>query len=147
MDSRSIDSELLDRITEVELHLKYQCFSPALELLRGIIASHPDYLPAKEALRELYRRRGDSAKAQEIDREIALVRKRLADKSLQHDSRPGSAEQSEKRKLTEKIEAIVKEIYETNELVEIQTTARKRPMGLSIAEREFRLLSTPLPWS
>ena len=58
MDSRSIDSELLDRMTEVELHLKYQCFSPALELLRGIIASHPDYLPAKEALRELYRRRG-----------------------------------------------------------------------------------------
>ena len=54
MDSRSIDSELLDRITEVELHLKYQCFSPALELLRGIIASHPDYLPAKEALRKLY---------------------------------------------------------------------------------------------
>ena len=88
MDSRSIDSELLDRMTEVELHLKYQCFSPALELLRGIIESHPDYLPAKEALRELYRRRGDSAKAQEIDREIALLRERLADKSLQHDSGP-----------------------------------------------------------
>ena len=135
MDSRSIDSELLDRMTEVELHLKYQCFSPALELLRGIIESHPDYLPAKEALRELYRRRGDSAKAQEIDREIALLRERLADKSLQHDSRPGSAEQSEKRKLTEKIEAIVKEIYETNELVEIQTIATSRLVESLHADR------------
>ena len=115
MDSRSIDSELLDRMTEVELHLKYQCFSPALELLRGIIESHPDYLPAKEALRELYRRRGDSAKAQEIAREIVLLRERLAEKSLQQDSRPGSAEQAEKRKLTEKIDGILKEIYETNE--------------------------------
>ncbi len=122
-------------MTEVELHLKYQCFSPALELLRGIIESHPDYLPAKEALRELYRRRGDSAKAQEIDREIALLRERLADKSLQHDSRPGSAEQSEKRKLTEKIEAIVKEIYETNELVEIQTTATSRLVESLHADR------------
>jgi diguanylate cyclase (GGDEF)-like protein len=135
MDSRSIDSELLDRMTEVELHVKYQCFSPALELLRGIIAGHPDYLPAKEALRELYRRRGDSAKAQEIDREIALLRERLADKSLQNDSRRGSAEQSEKRKLTEKIEAIVKEIYETNELVEIQTTATSRLVESLHADR------------
>ncbi len=135
MDSRSIGSELLDRMTEVELHLKYQCFSPALELLRGIIESHPDYLPAKEALRELYRRRGDSAKAQEIDREIALLRERLADKSLQHDSRPGSAEQSEKRKLTEKMDGILKEIYETNELVGIQTTATSRLVESLHADR------------
>ena len=88
-----------------------------------------------KGLRELYRRRGDSAKAQEIDREIALLRDRLADKSLQDDSRRGSAEQSEKRKLTEKIEAIVKEIYETNELVEIQTTATSRLVESLHADR------------
>jgi GGDEF domain-containing protein len=135
MDSRSIDSELLDRMTEVELHLKYQCFSPALELLRGILETHPDYLPAKETLRELYLRRGDAAKAQAIEREIALLRKRLADKSRQQDTRPGSAEQAEKRKLTEKIDAIVKEIYETNDLVGIQTTATSRLVESLRADR------------
>ena len=52
-----------------------------------------------------------------------------------NDSRRGSAEQSEKRKLTEKIEAIVKEIYETNELVEIQTTATSRLVESLHADR------------
>ena len=45
----SIDSELLDQMTEVELHLKYQSLSQALVLLTEIIERHPDYLPAKEA--------------------------------------------------------------------------------------------------
>ena len=62
IDSISADSDLLDRMTEVELHLKYQSFSQALKLLSEIIDSHPDYLPAKEALRDLYQKRGDSAR-------------------------------------------------------------------------------------
>ena len=98
IDSIAADSELLDRMTEVELHLKYQCFTQALDLLSEIIENHPDYLPGKEALRELYQKRGDFAKAQEIAREIVLLREHLAEKSVTEDSRPGAAEQAERRR-------------------------------------------------
>jgi len=135
IDSISADSDLLDRMTEVELHLKYQCFSQALELLNEIIENHPDYLPAKEALRELYQKRGDSAKAQDIAREIVLLRERLAEKSIKEDSRPAAAEQAEKRKLTEKIDGILKEIYETNDLEGIQTIAAARLVESLHADR------------
>ena len=130
-----IDSELLDQMTEVELHLKYQSFSQALELLTEIIERHPEYLPAKEALRELYQKRGDSAKAQEIAREIVLLRERLAENSIKQDSRPGAAEQVEKRRLTEKIDGILKEIYETNDLEGIQAIAASRLVESLHADR------------
>jgi diguanylate cyclase (GGDEF)-like protein len=135
ISSISADSDLLDRMTEVELHLKYQSFSQALALLTEIIESHPDYLPAKEALREVYQKRGDSARAQEIAREIVLLRERLAEKSLKQDSRPGAAEQAEKRKLTEQIDGILKEIYETNDLEGIQTIAASRLVESLHADR------------
>jgi diguanylate cyclase (GGDEF)-like protein len=130
-----IDSELLDQMTEVELHLKYQSFSQALELLTQIIESHPQYLPAKEALRELYQKRGDSAKALEIGRDIILLRERLAENSVRQDSRPGAAEQVEKRRLTEKIDGILKEIYETTDLQGIQAIAASRLVESLPADR------------
>ena len=122
-------------MTEVELHLEYQCFSQAFELLREIIGSHPDYLPAKEALRDLYQKRGDSAGAQDIAREIALLRERLAEKSVKQDSRPGAIEQAEKRRLTEQIDGILKEIYETKDLEGIQAIAASRLVESLHADR------------
>ena len=131
----SIDSELLDRMTEVELHLKYQSLSKALELLQLIIEIHPAYLPAKEALRDLYQKRGDTLKAQEIARQIAVLRESLAQKSIQEDLRPDAAEQVEKRRLTEKIDGILKEIYETQDLDGIQATAAARLVESLTADR------------
>jgi diguanylate cyclase (GGDEF)-like protein len=135
IDSISADSDLLERMTEVELHLQYQSFSQALKLLTEIIESHPDYLPAKESLRELYQKRRDSEKAQEIAREIVLLRERLAEKSMKDESRPGAAEQAEKRKLTEQIDGILKEIYETNDLEGIQTIGSSRLVESLHADR------------
>lgn len=135
IDSISADSDLLDRMTEVELHLKYQSFAQGLKLLTEIIESHPDYLPAKDALRDLYQKRGDSAKAQETAREIVLIRERLAEKSIKQDSRPGAAEQAEKRRLTEQIDGILKEIYETNDLEGIQTIGSSRLVESLHADR------------
>jgi diguanylate cyclase (GGDEF)-like protein len=132
IDSIPADSELLDHMTEVELHLKYKCFPQAMELLSEIIENHPDYLPAKEALKELYQRRGDSAKAHEIAREIALLRDRLAEKSFEQDSRLRAGEH---RKLTEKIDGILKEIYETNDLEGIQSIAASRLVESLHADR------------
>jgi len=131
----SIDSELLDQMTEVELHLKYQSLSQALVLLTEIIERHPDYLPAKEALRDIYQKQGDSAKAQEIAREIVALRDRLAEESIKQDSRPGAAEQAEKRRLNEKIDGILKEIYETNDLGGIQAIAASRLVESLQADR------------
>jgi hypothetical protein len=135
IDSIPADSELLDSMTEVELHLKYQSFSQALNLLRGIIENHPDYLPAKEAVRGLYQKQGDFAKAQETAREILLLRERLTQKSIKQNSRPGATERVENRRLTEKIDGILKEIYENNDLDGIQTVATSKLIESLDADR------------
>ena len=94
-----VDSELLDCMTEVELHLKYQ----SLKSLGTLKRDHRESsrLPAKEALRELYQKRGDSAKVQETAREMLLLRERLTQKSIKQVPRPDAAEQVEKRRLTD----------------------------------------------
>ena len=54
------ENELLDLMSDVELLLKYRNYSEASTRLQQIMEEHPDYLPAKEALQEVYRMTGQA---------------------------------------------------------------------------------------
>ncbi len=112
------ETELIETMTEVELHVKYQSYAQAIALLNSLIAKYPNYLPAKESLMEIYRKKGQLEKANETARQIALIRDQIAQQRLEKD--PGVNAQLERRQLNEQIDKIIKEVYETNDLNGIQ---------------------------
>jgi diguanylate cyclase (GGDEF)-like protein len=107
-------SEIHDSMIEIELSVKYQCYSHALKLLTEILEAHPDYLPAKETLQTIYHRTGELDKAQEVARQIILIKKRIADQTSSQQRKATDDSQTQKRQLIERIDAIIREIYDCN---------------------------------
>lgn len=107
-------NEIHDSMIEVELSVKYQCYSQALNLLNEILQAHPDYLPAMEALQTIYRRTGELDKAQEVARQILLIKKRIAEQVPSQGRKAPDDGQTQKRQLIERIDAIIREIYDCN---------------------------------
>src|SRR5262249_52736056 len=73
MMSALAENEVLDLMSDVELLVKYKNYSQAAVCLQEIIAEHPDYLPAKEALQEVYRMTGQAKRAQDLQREVRAL--------------------------------------------------------------------------
>src|SRR5437899_10499933 len=112
------ESQIVDTMTEAELYVKYECYPQALEILEKVINRYPRYLPAKEALAGIFRLTGKIERAEEITREIALVSGQMAEERGQKDLKGGSESENvdRRRQFTEKIDGIIKEIYDSNYL-------------------------------
>ena len=67
------ENELLDLMSDVELLLKYRNYTAASARLQEIMEEHPDYLPAKEALQEVYRMTGQGKRAQDLEKEVRAL--------------------------------------------------------------------------
>jgi diguanylate cyclase (GGDEF)-like protein len=113
------ESEIVDIMTEAELYIKYQCYPQAREILEDVMAKFPRYLPAKEALKTIFHKTGKIDKANEIAREISLISEQLATQRSVTQGKAGTGDQLQRRQLVEKIDKIIKEIYDSNHLNEI----------------------------
>src|SRR5262245_10050724 len=108
------ENEIFDIMVEAELHVKYQSYSKAIELLQDVIDRFPRYLPAKKTLEDIFRRTGRFERANEISREIALVSAQLASERSPQEGTADSGSNL-KRKLVEKIDSIIKTVYESTD--------------------------------
>ncbi len=109
------ENEIFDIMVEAELYVKYQSYSKAIELLEDVADRFPRYLPAKKTLEEIFRRTGKFEKANEMSREVALISAQLA--SERSHSLENTADL--KRKLVEKIDSIIKAVYESTDYADI----------------------------
>jgi diguanylate cyclase (GGDEF)-like protein len=109
------ENEIFDIMVEAELYVKYQSYSKAIELLEDVADRFPRYLPAKKTLEDVFRRTGKFERANEISRAIALISAQLA--SERSPSQENTADL--KRKLVEKIDSIIKAVYESTDYADI----------------------------
>lgn len=113
------ENEIFDIMVEAELYVKYQSYAKAIELLEDVVDRFPRYLPAKKTLEDIFRRTGKFERANEISREIALISAQLAsERSPSHENVADSGS-SLKRKLVEKIDSIIKAVYESTDYADI----------------------------
>jgi diguanylate cyclase (GGDEF)-like protein len=118
------EAEIIETMTEVELCIKYQAYTQGLRILEDLIQVHPDYLPAKEALLNIYRKQGRVDKTNEVSREIASILKQKA-----------SHPQFEARQYAEQIDKIMREVYEASNLEEIKRITASRLVEAIDADR------------
>jgi len=124
------ENDILEAMIEVELLIKYQSYQSAIELLEQILAASPTYLSAKEALEAVFRKVGDLEKANEMAREITSLREQLVHtiEFLEEDP-----DRLQKRRLTEKMDNLIREIYGSSDLASIlRTSARKFVENLDV---------------
>jgi lipopolysaccharide biosynthesis regulator YciM len=112
------ENKLCDQMIELELMIEYRNFKESLVLLQKILQDHPDYLPAKEALHQVYRQTGQSKRAHDLQREIDDHIELKAKASLS-DSAKEEYVKIESRKFAEKIEQLTKVIYQGRNIEEI----------------------------
>ena len=123
------ENEIFDAMVEVELSLKYQCYPQALKLLREILASHPDCLPAKETLEKVYRRTAKFDLAEAVAKEIILLRKKISEQPKALEKPAVTGGQAEKRLQVERIDAIIREIYDCSSLRQILEVSSSQLLG------------------
>ncbi len=119
MGSRTVNPEILDDMIEAELAMKYGCYSQALEILVALACEYPSYLPAKEALETGYRETGQIERAEEIAREIALIRSQLANQATDGTQSVNAQEQIRRRQFIAGVDSIVREVYDTRDEEEV----------------------------
>jgi diguanylate cyclase (GGDEF)-like protein len=113
------ENEIFDIMVEAELYVKYQSYSKAIDLLEGVIDRFPRYLPAKKTLEDIFRLTGKFERANEIAREVSLISTQLASEHALSRGKNGQPDLSLKRKLVEKIDSIIKAIYESTDYADI----------------------------
>lgn len=113
------DNEIFDIMVEAELYVKYQSYSKAVELLQDLSERFPHYLPAQKMLEDVFRRTGKFEQANELSRQIAIVSAQRA--SQNSPSREDATDF--KRKLVERIDSIIKAIYESTDFADILKTS------------------------
>jgi diguanylate cyclase (GGDEF)-like protein len=113
------ENEIFDIMVEAELYVKYQSYSKAIELLEDVVDRFPRYLPAKKTLEDIYRRTGKFERANEISREIALIAAQLASERSPAQESAADSGSNLKRKLVEKIDSIIRAIYESTDYADI----------------------------
>jgi len=69
-------------MVEIELMVEYRQYGEACRRLEQILVEDPDYLPAKEALHQVYRLRGQAKRAQDLQCEIRGLLDRRAEEQL-----------------------------------------------------------------
>lgn len=108
-DNREGSADVLDVMVEAELAVKYNCYPRAIQLLTNVISGHPEYLPAREALCDLYRQEGNLNEANRLTEEMAEIRSRLAQQAVER--RGGPAADEATRQLITQVDELVRELY------------------------------------
>ncbi|HEU0007761.1 MAG TPA: sensor domain-containing diguanylate cyclase [Terriglobia bacterium] len=125
---------MLDLMSDVELLLKYRNYSAASARLQQIMEEHPDYLPAKEALQEVYRMTGQAKRAQDLEKEVRA----LSDERAKTQLSPVAKEEYAKiehRQFTEKVDGLIRIIYQGQTLEETFETTAAEMLSLLKADR------------
>ncbi len=128
------ENELLDLMSDVELLLKYRNYSAASTRLQQIMEEHPDYLPAKEALQEVYRMTGQAKRAQDLEKEVRA----LSDERAKTQLSPVAKEEYskiERRQFAEKVDGLIRIIYHGQNLEETFQTTAAEMLSLLKADR------------
>ncbi len=105
------DVNLLDEMSDIELLLKYRNYAGATDRLQRLMLEHPDYLPAKQALCEVYRMTKQVKRAADLQKEIHALSEDRAKMQLSQPAREELAK-IEKRQFAEKVDALVKIVYQ-----------------------------------
>jgi diguanylate cyclase (GGDEF)-like protein len=130
------ENEVLDLMSDVELLLKYRNYSEASTRLQQIMQEHPDYLPAKEALQEVYRMTGQTKRAQDLEKEVRA----LSDERAKTQLSPVAKEEYskiERRQFAEKVDGLIRVIYHGQSLEETFETTAAEMLTLLKADRCF----------
>jgi diguanylate cyclase (GGDEF)-like protein len=128
------ENELCDSMIEIELLMKYQHYREASRRLEGVLTEHPTYLPAKEALQEICRRTGQGKKARDLQQEIRALSEQRAKDRLS----PSAKEEYgkiEKRQFAEKVDQLIKLIYQSRNIDETLNLTAKELLDLLKADR------------
>lgn len=134
------EDELSETMTEVELLMKYRNFHEASRRLEGILAEHPSYLPAKEALQAVCRMTGQVKKSLDLQKEIRALSEQQVKRQLSATSLDEYA-QTEKRLFTETVDRLIKIIYESGSLDEVFRKIAAELLEALKADRCIILLS------
>ena len=128
------ENELLDLMSDVELLLKYRNYSEASARLQQIMEEHPDYLPAKEALQEVYRLTGQAKRAKDLEKEVRA----LSDERAKTQLSPLAKEEYakiERRQFAEKVDGLIRVIYHGKSLQEAFDSTAAEMLSLLKADR------------
>ena len=128
------ENELLDLMSDVELLLKYRNYSEASTRLQQIMGEHPDYLPAKEALQEVYRMTGQVKRAQDLEKEVRALSDERAKTQLSPVAKDEYAK-IERRQFAEKVDGLIRIIYHGQNLEETFETTAVEMLSLLKADR------------
>jgi diguanylate cyclase (GGDEF)-like protein len=144
MMSAFAENEVLDLMSDVELLLKYKNYSQAAARLQEIIAEHPDYLPAKEALQEVYRMTGQTKRAQDLQREVRALSDERAKATLSPIAQEEYAK-IERRQFAEKVDGLIRVIYHGQSLLETFDTTAEQMLSLLKADRCLLIFAGDAP--
>ena len=134
------ENELLDLMSDVELLLKYRNYTAASARLQEIMAEHPDYLPAKEALQEVYRMTGQGKRAQDLEKEVRA----LSDERAKTQLSPVAKEEYakiERRQFAEKVDGLIRIIYHGQSLEETFESTAAEMLNLLKSDRCLLILA------
>jgi diguanylate cyclase (GGDEF)-like protein len=109
-------NEIVDAMLEVELSINLSLYDQALEQLEEVAERYPRYIPAKEVLADLFRKKGNAERADEILREARLVSEQIACEHCEPDIESELSGVDPSRRLTERVEEIVRRIYESSKV-------------------------------
>jgi diguanylate cyclase (GGDEF)-like protein len=127
-------TEVCDAMVEVELLLKYRNFTEATHRLEQIVLEQPDYLPAKEAMQEIYRLTGQNKRCQDLQEEIRVLSEQRARTQLSASAREEYA-RIEKRQFAEKVDRVIRIIYHSRNLGEVLSNTAAELLKLLRADR------------
>jgi len=120
-------SEVLDVMIEAELAIKYLCYPRAIQILSDVIGVHPDYLPAREILCDIYQQTGDLESASRLAEEMTAIRSRLAQQAAE---RKGGLDADEPtRRFIARVDGIVRDLYEAKDELVVLKLAAERLLG------------------
>lgn len=128
-------SEIVDAMTEAELHLKCERYSQALECLEYVAERYPRYLPAKEVLAEVFRKTGNTERANEIAHEARLVSQQMAHEHHQQGDNSHASVADLKRQLAERADDIIRQVYECTDLERVLRVSTMRLLETLSADR------------
>jgi DNA-binding SARP family transcriptional activator len=128
------ENELLDLMSDVELLLKYRNYAAASARLQEIVEEHPDYLPAKEALQEVYRMTGQGKRAQDLEKEVRALSDERAKTQLSPVAREEYAK-IERRQFAEKVDGLIRIIYHGQTLEDTFEATAAEMLNLLKADR------------
>ena len=116
------ENKLCDLMIEIGLMMEYRDFNTAATCLERILVENAEYLPAKEALHEVYCRTGQTKRSQDLAREIRALERHKAKESLSDTAREELAK-IEGRQFAEQIAHFTRVIYQgrTSEEVLLST--------------------------